>query len=42
MGRFDMTEAVMKVRRKFAETDDPTWLAYVFYGDVNLTVQPGG
>ena len=34
-----VSAAIQEVRRQFLETGDPTWLAYVYYGDVNLTVQ---
>jgi len=30
---------VRQVRARFTETGDPTYLAYVFYGDAALTVQ---
>ncbi|MDP6954024.1 MAG: CHAT domain-containing protein [Alphaproteobacteria bacterium] len=37
-----VAEALRAVRRKFHETGDPTFLAYAFYGDVNLRlVRPG-
>ncbi len=29
-------DALASVRRRFFRTGDPTWLAYVYYGDVNL------
>ncbi len=38
-GAVPVAEAVRQVRARFAETGDPTYLAYVFYGDAALTVQ---
>jgi CHAT domain len=32
-------ELLRQVRRRFFETQDPTYLAYVFYGDVRLRVE---
>jgi hypothetical protein len=36
-GRASVAEVLRDVRRKFLENNDPTFLAYVFYGDPNLT-----
>jgi hypothetical protein len=36
--RVAVAEALRRARRLFYETGDPTYLAYVFYGDVNLEV----
>lgn len=35
-GQNSVAEALRRVRGRFFETGDPTYLAYVFYGDVFL------
>ena len=34
------TDALRYARQLFFETGDPTYLAYVYYGDVNLRLSP--
>ena len=45
VGKPDSTAQVAEIlrenRRRFAETGDPTWIAYVLYGDVNLQFTRG-
>lgn len=35
-GPASVAAVLQDLRRRFAETGDPTWLGYVYYGDVNL------
>jgi hypothetical protein len=35
-----VADLLRRVRRQFSETDDPTFLAYVFYGDARLQIVP--
>lgn len=35
-GPVPVAEALRHARRRFYDTGDPTFLAYAFYGDVNL------
>ncbi|MBM4345200.1 MAG: CHAT domain-containing protein [Deltaproteobacteria bacterium] len=37
-----VAEAVRQVRARFAATGDPTYLAYVYYGDANLALRRAG
>lgn len=37
-----VAEAVRQVRARFAATGDPTYLAYVYYGDANLALRKAG
>ena len=39
-GAVEVADLVRVARRKFAETGDPTYLGYVFYGDVGLKLVP--
>jgi CHAT domain-containing protein len=39
-GSVEVAELLRLARRKFAETGDPTYLGYVFYGDVGLKLVP--
>ena len=35
-----VSELIRDTRRQFFQTGDPTYLSYVFYGDVNLSLLP--
>jgi hypothetical protein len=38
VGPVRVAELVREIRRQFLQTGDPTYLSYVFYGDVNLSL----